>query len=263
MYTFLKTILYAFWWGITSIIRPFASQQSVPVLMYHSFDTKGWRYGVDPKELERQIAYIMQHYTVVPLLDVVSFARGEKMLPKNAVAITVDDGYEDTYTELFPLAKKYSIPFTVFLTTDLSQQEKLGNLKRPSWDQIQEMHQSGLVTIEVHGRHHSNFPDISDDEQKLREEIDGCREDIQSKLSYTSNIIAYPAGRRNSDVIEYVAKQGFQAGFLAREGHVRRGMNIFELPRVQVDRTIPLFQFKARLTPALGLHVKMMSLLRS
>jgi peptidoglycan/xylan/chitin deacetylase (PgdA/CDA1 family) len=40
-------------------------------------------------------------------------------VPPRAVAVTFDDGYEDTFTHAFPIVRRYEIPVTVYLATGL------------------------------------------------------------------------------------------------------------------------------------------------
>ena len=39
-------------------------------------------------------------------------------LPDNPVILTIDDGYQDNFTFAYPILRKYSIPATIFITTD-------------------------------------------------------------------------------------------------------------------------------------------------
>jgi len=217
--------------------------------MYHSFDSVGWKYGVSPHALECQLAYLASHSTVVPLAAVVSFAQTGSFLhtqTRPPLALTVDDIYEDTYTVLFPLLKKYHIPATLFLTTDLSPREKLGNLPRPTWEQLKEMQDSGLVTVEVHGRMHINWPTLETDEA-LAEEILGARDDIVKHLGYRPRFAAYPAGRRDARIAKYLQAQGFDGAVATTEGAVYPGDAPFALKRVQVDRSTTFTLFRLRL----------------
>ena len=45
--------------------------------------------------------------------------RKVKHLPAKPIIISLDDGYQNIYTNAFPLAKKYGFKFTVFLITGL------------------------------------------------------------------------------------------------------------------------------------------------
>lgn len=230
------------------------SERSAIILMYHSFENTEWKYGVRPKELGRQLAYLVKRKKVVPFADVVAFAKDTTARPHThshtPVAITVDDVYADTYTVLFPLLKKYNIHAALFLTTDLTPREKLSNLARPTWDQLREMHASGLVSVEVHGRTHVNWTEIEHDEEKLRDEILGARDDIERELGVRPRYAAYPAGRRSKKLEAYLKAHGFDGAVAITEGAVYAGDNPFTLKRVQVDRTMSFMLFKLRLMPA-------------
>jgi len=248
MRNWIKTIFYLLLFYFTKISFFACKQkQSATVLMYHSFDDTHWKYGVKPKELNKQILYLIKHKTIVPLKNVVKFSGGESNIEKDAVAITVDDGYEDTYFTLFPLAKKYNFPFTIFLTSDLNKHKKLGNLPRPSWDKLKEMHKSGLVSIEVHGRTHVNWVDIEKNENELAKEVLDCRNDIEKKIGTRPYFAAYPAGRRSVILETYLKTNNFKGAVAITEGAVYEGDNVFALRRVQVDKTMNMFLFKARL----------------
>ncbi len=244
MRNIFKTLFYFFGFIVGKVVFLFYKKNNcVVILMYHSFDNTNWKYGVKPRDLERQIKHIIKHRKIVPLQDVVSFVKGKSKLENNSVAITVDDGYEDTYSVLFPLARRYNFPFTVFLTSDLSIRKKLGELKRPTWNQLKEMVDSSLVSVEVHGRTHVNWTGIKDNKEKLYKEILGCRNDIKNNIGVSSKIAAYPAGRRSDRLECYLKNNHFEASVAITEGVVFKDDNLYALKRVQVDKTMnyPLF----------------------
>ncbi|PYQ51612.1 MAG: hypothetical protein DMF59_07310 [Acidobacteria bacterium] len=88
------------------------------ILCYHIVE-----YPADPRmEISRnvfqqQMRYLSTTgYSVVPLRDIYEYATGKRStLPKNAVAITLDDGWRSAYTEAFPELKKRHFPFTLFI----------------------------------------------------------------------------------------------------------------------------------------------------
>ncbi|MFT7507230.1 MAG: peptidoglycan/xylan/chitin deacetylase (PgdA/CDA1 family) [Acidimicrobiales bacterium] len=240
-----------------AVLAYFVGYKKQPaILMYHSFDTQKWRHGVSPAELERQLLFLVKERKVVPLSDIVAFTQGKAKVLATAIAITVDDGYEDTYTVLFPFAKKYNTPFTLFLTTDLSLQAQLGNLPRPTWNQLVEMSNSPLVSIQVHGHSHINFPEVMK-QRKQDSEILQCKALIQQKLGTIASMVAYPAGNHDTFTAGYLQKEGYEAAFTTHIGVVQKGDNPLLLNRIVVDRNTSLGLFKARLSIGLGLYTRL------
>lgn len=71
------------------------------------------------REFERQVAYIIRRYHVVSGEEVRAFLTGRTRLPPNSVLITFDDGYQDNYTEAFPILRRFGASAMFFLPTDL------------------------------------------------------------------------------------------------------------------------------------------------
>ncbi len=229
-------------------MRIFVRGKEVSVLMYHSVENSQWKYGVTPLQFERHLKYIKENMNPVSFADVVAYTRGEKELPHKSVAVTFDDGYEDTISVVAPLLAKYRIPATVFLTTNFFPMEKLGNLPRPAWEGIERVAQEGWVTFEVHGESHTNFTELS--VEALTNELVRSKDDIQRHTGYTPQFVAYPAGRVNRDV-EQVVKTLFAGGCVITEGLVKPHTNPYRIKRIQVDRSISFTQFKIRMTKAI------------
>ena len=89
------------------------------ILRFHRVGTEGVPlYSILPPEVfEAQMRFLRRHYRLVSLEQLCAelqdpAARGQ------AVAVTIDDGYADTYHNAFPILKKYEIPATVFVIVD-------------------------------------------------------------------------------------------------------------------------------------------------
>ena len=94
------------------------SRKTLKILIYHRFG-KSSRDGKVSKDIfEKQLIYLKKHYTLIGLEKALKFIHLGEMIPDNCVIITVDDGYQDFYHFAYPMLCKYSIPATVFLTTD-------------------------------------------------------------------------------------------------------------------------------------------------
>ena len=111
-------------------------QRSAVILQYHSIcpvgKNKHPRYvspslsiGVDV--FDRQLAFIDRHFQVVTLEKLLAYVNGDGRMPRQPVAITFDDGYQDNYLYAFPKLLKYGFPAMFYLTTDCI------DAKRPLW----------------------------------------------------------------------------------------------------------------------------------
>ena len=70
-------------------------------------------------EFEQQIEYLASHYHVVTGEEVRLFLTEEHSLPNSSVFVTFDDGYENNFTEAFPILLRYGAKAAFFLTTGL------------------------------------------------------------------------------------------------------------------------------------------------
>ena len=120
------------------------------ILMYHriadeSFDP--WALAVSPGNFADQLAWIWRNRTVLPLGEFCERNRSGR-LPKDAVAITFDDGYASTKDFASPLLQEFGVPATIFLPTDLIE---LG--REFWWDELERMILDDSVDVlQLHGR---------------------------------------------------------------------------------------------------------------
>jgi peptidoglycan/xylan/chitin deacetylase (PgdA/CDA1 family) len=72
--------------------------------------------ALPPEVFDRQMRLVARHYVVLPVEELVDRLRSGAV-PRNAVAITFDDGYRDVLTHAAPILARYHLPATVFLAT--------------------------------------------------------------------------------------------------------------------------------------------------
>ncbi|HEU4940023.1 MAG TPA: polysaccharide deacetylase family protein [Candidatus Eisenbacteria bacterium] len=90
------------------------------VLLYHRVNRAARHFTIErtePDAFRAQMEHLARQFHVMPLGDIVRRARAQEPLPPRAVAITFDDGYEDNYTEAYPVLRDFGLPATVFLAT--------------------------------------------------------------------------------------------------------------------------------------------------
>ena len=56
------------------------------------------------------------------------FSVGKSSLPQNSVLITFDDGYENNFTQAFPILQRHRVSAAFFLTTGLVGQFTVDSL---------------------------------------------------------------------------------------------------------------------------------------
>ncbi len=100
------------------ILRQFQKKRVI-ILMYHRFSQKLEPFKIQQSIFENQIKFLKKKYNFISLKhysEVLNEKRDD--LPDNPIIITIDDGYQDNFTFAYPILKKYSIPATIFITTD-------------------------------------------------------------------------------------------------------------------------------------------------
>lgn len=251
----LKNIFFAFSFFIAKLMSFFGFDFYRPViLLYHSVGKNNSKYTVSEKDFIKQINFLKNNKRVVALSELVEIVKRKEKI-KNLVAITIDDGYFDTVDFVARKIKEFNFPpATVFLTTNLNESDKLGNIKRPQEQDIIRTSNEKSLVFEIHGHNHKPFRDaLLEGESVLRSEILDCKNKILELTGRDPIFLAYPSGRENDEVRNFVKNLDLQAGFGNHYGTVSDKENIMSFPRVQVDMNTDFFLFKMRLTRAVDM----------
>lgn len=159
----------------------------VPVLMYHAVGDDIWGIRglfVSPSVLDEQVRSLVEAgYTPITFEDLDRIDEIEK-----PVIMTFDDGYDNNYTDLFPILQKYNAKATVFMiVNDVGIHHKL------TVEQIQEMSNSGLVSFQSHTMSHSSLAIL--DESQLRYEHNDSIIGLARITGKQPFVMCYPAGK--------------------------------------------------------------------
>lgn len=71
-----------------------------------------------PREFAWQVEYLCRHFEPVSCRQIADALDGKATLPRDAVAITFDDGYADFMQFALPILQRAGAPATVFVATD-------------------------------------------------------------------------------------------------------------------------------------------------
>ncbi|ABR74226.1 poly-beta-1,6-N-acetyl-D-glucosamine N-deacetylase PgaB [Actinobacillus succinogenes] len=150
-------------------IPAFALNEHLGVLCYHnvideSVPNKHQQYfpqTISAQTLITHFNWLRNNgYKPVSLQQIMDARNGRQPLPKKAVLLTFDDGYESFYKVIYPLLKAYNYPAVYAIVTDWINtpsnrkisygSQKLNRSEFVTWRQLREMQASGLVEMASH-----------------------------------------------------------------------------------------------------------------
>ena len=209
----------------------------VPILMYHYIsanpkwpdDLLRTRLSVPPKQFAAQLDYLQRAgYTTITLDDLTAALRDGAPLPGKPLILTFDDGYEDFYTNAYPLLQQYNDKATIYIIS-----HKVGLQGYMTWEQLRELAASPLITIGAHTRTHPALATLS--AEQSWEEMAGSKTDLEGELGIAVRHLAYPYGSFSATTLEQVQQIGFDTAVTTHEGLSHSLDHILALRRVRVN----------------------------
>lgn len=205
------------------------SGKPVPILEYHCIDDKifGWdELFVSPVEFEKQMSYLKDNnYTVITFNQLSNVKNIKK-----PVMITFDDGYEDNYTNAYPILKKFNFNATIFLIS-----KAVGSPYFLNRSEISEM--KGLISFESHTNTHPHLTKLKDNE--IANELAMSKKAIEDMTNSKVDVLAYPYGDYNKRVMN-ITKKYYKYGIYSLGGLYHVGDNPYSIKRVYITRKTSL-----------------------
>ncbi len=213
--------------------------RGIPILMYHFFYSeengevaKDNNY-LEIKLFEEQIKYLKDNNYYFPTWDEVrAFIDGKKTLPEKSVVITIDDWHKSVPLYAVPILNKYGVPATCFLMTRWETGMYFKNYSSPYINFGSHTHDMHWLTCDGYGK----FTCINHN--------DGLK-DLQTSISIVGNsdVLAYPFGHVNEQVLAITKEAGFKVGLTTVFGKAKKGMDPYLLPRIRVVKGESLSTF--------------------
>jgi len=212
------------------------SEVNVPILLYHRFGpTVADGMTMKTTVFEEHLKYLKDNgYKVIPLRQLVNWyqKKGPAPAPKSVV-IVEDDAHKSVYSDMYPLAKKYNVPVTIFIYPSAVSNAKYAL----TWDQLREMKKSGLLDFQSHTYWHPNF---KKERKKLKPaEFDKlvstqllkAKDKITKELGVTVDLLAWPFGIYDDDLLRRAAAAGYTGTFTIERRHATAAESVMKLPR--------------------------------
>lgn len=215
--------------------------KKIPILMYHAVSDDLWgipELFVSPSEMEKQLAYLVENgYDPITFEDIQYIDQYDK-----PVLLTFDDGYDDNYLELFPLLQKYNAKATVFVIANAFEMNHKLNK-----DQVREMSDSGLVSIQSHGMTHHDMNVMG--EEELHYELGESKRILTEVTGKEVFVLCYPTGKY-SDLTLEIGREYYKFGTKMTGKLCNTSEDPMLMNRYYVSRYTTLDEFAAMLQDA-------------
>jgi len=190
-----------------------------PILDYHQI-TKGdprkdpGGLAVPVSQFERQMRYLHDHgYRCLSLMELLRPSGNKPPRRKKTFVLTFDDGYEDFFTQAYPILRRYRFTATVFLVTDRvgEQSDWEGEMSTPllTWEQVEALHEDGISF----GSHTCTHPWLTRlPNEQIWHELTASKERLEAKLDQEEiQLLAYPYGDSNREIQRMAMAAGYRA----------------------------------------------------
>jgi len=203
-------------WGLTP-----EGYQTVPILTYHRF-SELCRSDICISESDFGKQMELLHRKGCRTIDFQAFSDYfdyKKPIPKNAVIITVDDGFRSAYDIAYPILKKYGFHASLFVYTNFVS----ASPSAITWDQLREMKSDGFE-VGSHTLSHCNLLVQNETEtpvdyhRRIMGELRQSKSIIDKKLAQDTQVLAYPYGNYNPEIIMMSKQAGYRFAVTVKGG---------------------------------------------
>jgi len=228
------------------------------ILMYHKIESVLPQdfLTVSTQQLEKHFKILKQKkYNCISLQDLIDYQLFQKPLPKNPFLLTLDDGYNNNLTQLYPLLLKYNYKAVIFLVAEFINSDarnKTGERIYLSVDEIKQM-KPDVVEFALHSFDHKSYNNLSiieiqTDIQKTKQNFDNLGIKYLPCHAYTYGAFPKKDETKRNEMYKILSQNNIELAF-------RIGGRVNKLPlenpyliqRIDIRGTDSIFQFLAKL----------------
>lgn len=197
----------------------------IPIFTYHHLVQDESEIEMDCMQttvdkFKSQITGLMKiGYKPITYQELVDYKDGKIKIPKWSFLVTFDDGYDDFYYYVYPIAQELNVPITVFIIDN-----GVGKDGYLTWEQIKEMNDSGYISVYSHGLEHLEYD--KETKEKLVNDLNLAYENLKEKLSKEDmlKVFAYPYGLATDEQIDSLADEGYIENLM--DGRINTSKNL-------------------------------------
>ena len=218
------------------------------IYMYHYIRNKDWddpnagfiRNAVITENFEKQMEKFSQleknnEIDVIFFSQLEDFQKNNCFPHKNLVLMTSDDGWDDNYINLYPIAKKYGIKFHLSIISNYTQENRYDNFMTQK--EVLEVSDDELFEIIWHTYAHVDLRNLND--YYITRELSTSKTDLEKITNTHINTIVYPAGKYETQTINKSQEFWYNYG-LTTISWINTISDLentpFELKRIRVSR---------------------------
>jgi peptidoglycan/xylan/chitin deacetylase (PgdA/CDA1 family) len=223
------------------------ARHCVPVLAYHSISEN--LFGkLDPYHqintsvsiFASQMRWLRQAgYRTIDLPEMMNALHTVRDLSKTVV-LTFDDGYQDFYSDAFPVLKQCGFTATVFLASDRIRNTAacIEGADYLTWSEVRELYSQG-ISFGSHSVTHADFRSLGPEE--IDYELGYSKETIEQEIGAQVESFSYPFAlpEEDRDFTRYLADTlenlGYTNGVSSAIGRAKPRDARFFLPRLPVN----------------------------
>ena len=229
--TFLFFIIPTLSFSQNNVTNQASNANYASFIMYHRFgDSRYPSTNIKKEQFLKHINELIKpKYNVISIEKAYLAINNIEPTKDRSVVITIDDAYSSVYKYAWPVFKKYSLPFTLFVSTDVIDNKTPGYM---NWEQIRTLRDNG-VTIGSQTKSHPHMFKLKKD--KIIEELSISNKRFIDEIGSAPKFFAYPYGEYNLEVLEQVKLHGFVAAFGQHSGVAHKSLGMYELPRFAMN----------------------------
>ncbi len=224
----------------TSIIN--TDEVDLPILLYHNiqdtYPIEDDKLHISPDNFRKHMITLKNNgFNTITFNDYYNYVANNIDLPNNPIIITFDDGYASNYKYAYPVLKNLNMKATIFIVTGRVGQKFDIVYPHFTWEEANEMYESGLIDIQSHSNWHYDLTEL--DEIEIMLEMRQSRYIIEKELNKSCNVFAYPYGLFNSTIQDIAKKAGYHLmAAVGDKGVNKKSTSLMALKRLTVSGTM-------------------------
>lgn len=213
---------------------------ALPILLYHSVndDPPAWiaPFTVGVRDFGRQLDLVVASGRVpVTAADVIAACQGSRILPKDAVLITFDDGFLDFVEHAMPALAMRGLPATLFVTTGALCPRNRSVLPEAPMMSMRHVAEAARSGVEIGAHSHTHIQLDTAPGARITTELGRSRTELEDALGAAVTTFAYPHGYNDARVRRRAHQAGFEGAFAVRNALSCAADDPFALARLTVQ----------------------------